>query len=233
VPDVPHHITQRGNNKQDIFFVEEDKYVYLELLKAQSAKYGFQVEGYCLMTNHVHVIGTPRTENSLAKALGRTHFLYAQYVNRMHNRSGHLWQNRFYSCAMDEEYFHKALCYMELNPVRAAMVEHAWEYPWSSARVHCDDGSDNDLLHLEAWRDNMPGDTWRELLEAFRDDSEAAARIHLHTGTGRPLGSDSFLSHLECLLGRRVRPLPVGRPFGWRKKKQPITEMEDISRCPQ
>lgn len=220
VPDVPHHVTQRGNNKQDVFFVDEDKHVYLELLHAQSVRYGFRIEGYCLMTNHVHVIGTPASEDSLAKALGRTHFLYTQYVNRMHGRSGHLWQNRFYSCAMDEEHRLKALCYAELNPVRAGLAAHAWEYPWSSAQAHCGDTPENDLLQLDEWRETMPDDTWRELLVMFQDDSEAAAKIHLHTGTGRPLGSDSFLSQLECLLGRRVRPLPAGRPFGWRKKKE-------------
>jgi len=196
VPEIPHHVTQRGNNKQDVFFVDDDKRVYLELLHAQSERYGFRIYGYCLMTNHVHVIGTPASEDSLAKALGRTHFLYTQYVNRMHGRSGHLWQNRFYSCAMDEEHSLKALCYVELNPVRAGMAAHAWEYPWSSARAHC-------------------GDT---------PDSEAAAKVQLHTSTGRPLGSDSFLSHIECLLGRRVRPLPVGRPLGWRKKARTLKQ---------
>jgi len=218
IPDVPHHVTQRGNNKQDVFFVDDDKRVYLELLHAQSERYGFRIDGYCLMTNHVHVIGTPASEDSLAKALGRTHFLYTQYVNRMHDRSGHLWQNRFYSCAMDEEHSLNALCYVELNPVRAGMAAHAWEYPWSSARAHCGDTPESELLRIDEWRETMPANTWRELLDAFQDDSEAAAKVHLHTSTGRPLGSDSFLSHVECLLGRRVRPLPVGRPLGWRKK---------------
>ena len=220
VPEVPHHVTQRGNNRQDVFFVDDDKRVYLELLHAQSERFGLRLEGYCLMTNHVHVIGTPATEESLAKAFGRTHFLYTQYMNRMHDRSGHLWQNRFYSCAMDEEHCLKALCYVELNPVRAGMAAHAWEYPWSSARAHCGDTPERDLLRLEEGRETMPADTWREQLEAFQDDFEAAAKVQLHTSTGRPLGSDSFLSHLECLLGRRVRPLPVGRPLGWRKRKE-------------
>ncbi len=110
VPEVPHHITQRGNNKQDVFFVDDDRYIYLELLGMQGAKYGLHIAGYCLMTNHVHVIGTPAPEDALAKTLGRTHFLYTQYINCMHHRSGHLWQNRVYSCAMEDDYFLKALC---------------------------------------------------------------------------------------------------------------------------
>jgi len=215
VPGYPHHIKQRGNNKQAIFFVEDDRYVYLELLGAQGAKYGLRIDGYCLMTNHVHVIGTPAGEASLAKTLGRTHFLYAQYINRMHHRSGHLWQNRFYSCAMNDDYFLKALCYVELNPVRTGLADHAW----SSAQAHCGDAPRNALFHLDDWRDRMPGETWREVLESFRGDGEAAGQIYRHTNTGRPLGSDSFLSRLEVVLGRRVRPLPIGRPKGWRKKK--------------
>ncbi|HOC70979.1 MAG TPA: hypothetical protein PKO23_19425 [Candidatus Hydrogenedentes bacterium] len=116
-------------------------------------------------------------------------FLYTKYVNRMHHRSGHLWQNRFYSCAMDDAYYLKALCYLERNPVWARLADHAWDYAWSSARAHC------------------------------VDDAEKAGRIYRHTTIGRPLGSDSFLSRLESVLGRRARTLPVGWPKGWRKKK--------------
>ena len=92
VPRAWHHVTQRGNNKQDVFFVEDDRRVYLELLRQQGARYGFRVEGFCLMTNHVHLIGVPEREESarelarVAKAVGRTHFLYTQYVNRMGGR---------------------------------------------------------------------------------------------------------------------------------------------------
>ena len=123
IADVAHHITQRGNNRQDVFFVDEDRQVYLDLLQVQCQRYGFTATGYCLMTNHVHLIGTPAREASLAKAIGRTHFLYIQYINRLHRRSGHLWQNRFYSCPMDAAHALQALCYVELNPVRAGMLK--------------------------------------------------------------------------------------------------------------
>ena len=102
VPGWAHHITQRGNNRQDVFFVDDDRRVYLEMLQEQAGKYGLELSGYCLMSNHVHLIATPHTEDALAKAIGRTHFRYTQYVNRLHKRSGHLWQGRFYSCALDE-----------------------------------------------------------------------------------------------------------------------------------
>ncbi len=92
VPGVPHHLTQRGNNRQDVFFTDEDRRFYLETLKQHSERFGVEVCGYCLMTNHVHLVVTPAAEDSLAKAIGRTHFQYSQYINRFHGRSGHLWQ---------------------------------------------------------------------------------------------------------------------------------------------
>jgi putative transposase len=91
IPGTSHHVTQRGNNKQDVFFVEDDERVYLELLREQSRRLGFRVDGYCLMVNHVHIVGVPTEENSLTKAVGRTHFLYTQYINRVHGRRGHPW----------------------------------------------------------------------------------------------------------------------------------------------
>ncbi len=100
IPGCPHHITQRGNNRQDVFFVDEDRDAYLRMLGEQAERFGVRVEAYCLMSNHVHLVATPRHADSLAKAIGRTHWLYTQYVNRLHGRSGHLWQNRFFSCAL-------------------------------------------------------------------------------------------------------------------------------------
>ena len=87
VAGQPHHVTQRGSNRQDVFFVGDDRRVYLELLRDHAQRFGFSVLGYCLMTNHVHVVGTPERGDSLAKAIGRTNFRYAQYVNRLQGRS--------------------------------------------------------------------------------------------------------------------------------------------------
>jgi len=210
-PGVPHHITQRGNNRQDVFFVEDDRYVYLALLKKQALKYGLWVEGYCLMSNHIHVVGVPAREESLAKTLGRTHMLYTQYLNKMHHRSGHLWQNRFYSCAMDEEHRFNALAYVERNPVRAGLVGEAWDYAWSSAAVHCCQTVGDGLIDVAAWRAGLGASNWREVLSIEMED-EAIQALRRSTHTGRPLGSDSFLSNVEYFLGRRVRALPVGRP---------------------
>ncbi len=206
-----HHITQRGNNRQDVFSADEDRQVYLELLQEQAQKYSLEVLAYCLMTNHVHLVAIPHEEESLAQAIGRTHFRYTQYINRFHRRSGHLWQGRFYSCALDGRHLWPTLKYVELNPVRAKVCRRAWQYPWSSAALHTDEKAQSELLNLPRWYKQVSAEEWRKELAEGLTDGEVA-QIRLRTHTGRPLGSDSFVSKLETLLGRRVRPLPVGRP---------------------
>jgi len=241
VPGCPHHITQRGNNRQDVFFVADDYRLYLAILGQEANRYGLELHAWCLMTNHVHLIATPTSEASLAKAVGRTHWLYTQSINRLHGRSGHLWQNRFDSCPLDDKHFWAAMAYVERNPVRAKLHRKAWLYPWSSAAAHCGQpppaktgtatplavpafaNSDADkeprssaadptgLLDLREWGTLWTGQQWEAEL-THDDDAEFVHRLSSQTHRGRPLGSDSFLSKVEKLLGRRVRPLPVGRP---------------------
>lgn len=214
----PHHVTQRGNNGQDVFFVDDDRRVYLELLQAHSERYGFALLGYCLMGNHIHLVGTPAGEDSLARAIGRTHFRYSQYINRMHQRSGHLWQNRFFSCALDQVHLWRALCYVERNPVRAKMVRVAWRYAWSSASAHVLGTDRTGLLDISAWLKMWRPEKWKAEL-CLPENESAVSAIRLSTHRGRPLASDGFLSKLELRLGRRLRPLPVGRP----KKRKRLT----------
>lgn len=211
-----HHITQRGNNRQDVFFVDDDRRVYLDLLKQQADKYGLDVNGYCLMSNHIHLIAIPHTDEALAQAVGRTHFRYTQYINRFHRRTGHLWQGRFYSCALDERHYWLAMKYIELNPLRARLCRKPWRYAWSSAAMHVDAGAESDVLDLVRWYDTISAAQWRKELTVALSESDMG-QLRSRTHTGRPLGSDRFLSRLEKLLGRRVRPLPVGRP---KKKKR-------------
>jgi putative transposase len=122
VEGVPHHVTQRGNNRQDIFLADEDRHFYLKTLREKSEQFGLTITGYCLMTNRIHLIAVPRHPDSLAKALGQTHWRYAMRFNRLHRRSGHLWQNRFYSCPLGPSHLATALAYVDLNPVRARLV---------------------------------------------------------------------------------------------------------------
>lgn len=215
IPGYPHHVTQRGNNRQDVFFTDDDRRLYLSLLQEHAEAYGLGLLGYCLMTNHVHLIATPRDPHSLAKALGRTHHRYTQYINRLHGRSGHLWQNRFYSCALDELHLWRALAYVERNPVRAGWVRRAWTYAWSSAAAHTGKAAAPPWLDMGLWTQTWQPAGWEQILRD-REDEAMLGRIRLNTHRGRPLATDRVLAKLEHLLGRRLRSLPVGRP----KKRQ-------------
>jgi putative transposase len=207
-----HHVVQRGNNHEDVFFVDADREVYLEYLRDAGERFGLKVEGYCLMTNHVHLVVTPQQETSLAGALKRANQLYAQYVNHLHGRSGHLWQDRFFSCPLDLAHFWRALAYVERNPVRAHLCRKAWRWRWSSAAAHCGGEDPSGLLDMASWKHDMDVTQWRQDLERFEDDRWVTS-LRLSTSRGRPLGSDAFVAKLETLLGRRLRPLPRGRPY--------------------
>jgi putative transposase len=171
------------------------------------------------MPNHVHVIASPRTEDALAKSVGRTHFRYTQYINRLHGRSGHLWQARFHSCPLDDAHAWTALRYVERNPVRAGMVRRPWRYPWSSATLHVGMTRGGGPVPLKQWQGVATPDDWRHELCA-EDDQSSISALRASTCTGRPLGTDSFLSKVEALVGRRLRALPVGRPRGRKKRPQ-------------
>jgi putative transposase len=216
IPGCPHHVVQRGNNREDVFFVGDDHMEYLRLLKEQSLKFGLRIDAYCLMSNHVHLVATPRSEDSLAKAVGRTNLYYTRYMNRLHNRSGHLWQNRFFSCSLDDEHFWNAMIYIERNPVRAGMVSRAWHYTGSSAGAHISGRDTLGVLDMTTWRMRFPqGLDWRKSLSHPQDDIvESSIRKYVYRGC--PLGGDSFIAKLEAQLGKRLRAATPGRP----KKQQ-------------
>ena len=153
VPGVAHHCTQRGTDKRKVFFTDADRGVYLELLKEHSAEAGLRMLAYCLMPNHVHLVAVPERLDSLGVVFRRVHGRYAQYLNVRRGRSGHLWQNRFFSCALDGDHLSAALRYVERNPVRAGLVAEAESYIWSSARAHLT-GNRNALLDREFWEES-------------------------------------------------------------------------------
>lgn len=225
IPHVPHHVTQRGNNRQDVFFVDDDRRAYLEVLRGQSERFGLRLVGYCLMANHYHLIGIPERADSFAKAVGRTHWLYTEHVSRLHARSGHLWQNRFHSCPLDHAHLWAAMCYVERNPIRARMVRRAWRYAWSSARAHVRGEDAAGLIDTVFWRQIAGAAEWTEALSRPEDES-LSGMIRLRTRTDRPLGSDSFMSKVESLVGRCLRPLPAGRPRASSKGKPKARRQE-------
>lgn len=211
IPGEPHHITQRGNNKQNVFLSNRDRTAYLRFLKEESNRHGLHIVGFCLMSNHIHIIGIPSEAESLQKAIGRTHFRYTQIFNRLHNRSGHLWQNRYFSCAMDETHFMYTLRYVEQNPVRAGLEKRPWDYPWSSAKAHIGETSPSGLLDLSWWKSIQGSVEWKQILMEGLPENVPTTLMR-NTQTGRPLGSESFIHQVETKLNRRVRPLPGGRP---------------------
>ena len=126
IPGCAHHLTQRGNNRQPVFFVDDDRRVYLELLAEEPQRSEPTVAGYCLMTNHIHLVVTPSGQDSPAKAIGSTHLKYTRYINGLHGRCGHLWQDRFFSWAPDEGRYWEGMRYVERNAARAGLVRKPW-----------------------------------------------------------------------------------------------------------
>jgi putative transposase len=207
VPGFPHHVTQRGNRRSDVFESDDDRQAYLRFLRQYADRHGLAVWAYCLMTNHVHLVVVPEREDSLAKALRDTHTVYAMRFNARTRLGGHLWQGRFYSCPMDESHLWAALRYVERNPVRAGLVARAEDYRWSSAPAHCQNAGDP-VLSKEFPPPGVIAD-WAQWLET--EDDEHVDRIRMCTRVGRPCGAAPFATRLEALLNRSLQPKPRGR----------------------
>ncbi len=207
VPGVPHHVTQRGVRRNDVFFNEADYELYISLLSEFCHKSGTEIWAYCLMSNHVHLVMVPSTEDGLRGSLGEAHRRYTRHINQREQCRGHLWQERFHSFPMDEHYLLSAVRYVELNPVHAYMVNQPKDYVWSSARAHLA-GEDDKLVKVSPMLDRVAN--WQAYLESDLDDATIDA-LRMHTKTGRPLGDDSFVDMLELKLGKILRPLKQGR----------------------
>ena len=218
IPGCPHHVTQRGNYGQQIFFNDWDRKVYLKLLVKYFKTYQVEMVGYNLMSNHVHMILIPTKENSLAKGVGLLHNDFARWQLIQQGMKGHLWQSRFYSTPMDDGHFWKALRYIELNPVRAGMVKNAWEWPWSSARAHVTGIDDTRMLQMDLWRHVFDEKYWKEFLEEGMKVKDEADRIRASSRTGRPLGSTEFIEKIENMTGRKLTRQKRGPKFGSRQK---------------
>ena len=209
IPNCPHHITQRGNNRQPVFFSDQDREIYLTLLKKYTAAYQVEVLGYCLMSNHVHIVASPATASGLSRAIGLTHNDYSRWLHVRRSECGHLWQARFYSCPIESRYLSAVLAYVERNPVRAAMVTHAEQWSWSSAQAHL--APSDSWLTLSPWSESWTPTLWRTALDYGLAEAELQSRIAEVTSTGRPLADRSFIKKLEeqhgkCLHKQRPGP---------------------------
>ncbi len=215
-PGVPHHVTQRGNRGQPVFFCDEDYRTYKELLAEGCAAAKVDILAYCLMPNHVHLILVPKDEDGLRAALGEAHRRYTRHVNIREGWRGYLWQGRFASFPMDEAHLMACARYVELNPVRAKLVRRARDWRWSSARAHLS-GKGDGVVKVEPLLRRVTD--WRAFLGEGLDEGALKA-IRAAARTGRPLGAAAFVKRLERRLGRalaRRKPGPKnGQDESWR-----------------
>ena len=203
LPGIPHHVTQRGNRRERTFFEDGDYALYLDLLAQAAERAGVEIWSYCLMPNHVHIIAVPRDADGLSRTFRHVHRHYSGYVNARMRVTGHLWQGRFGSVAMDEAHLVSAFRYVALNPVRAGLVKRADEWDWSSARAHLD-GCDNHVVKVAPLIERV-GDFRSFLAEEF-DEAFAYAALRKAEMLGRPIGSRAWLADMEQRSGLALIP---------------------------
>ena len=203
LPGIPHHVTQRGNGRQQTFFSDDDYAAYRDLLVEHCAAHGVSVWSWVLMPNHVHLILVPEHEDALRAALSKVHRAYAGRIHAREKRTGHFWQGRFGCVAMDETHLQAALRYVALNPVRARLVRRAQDWRWSSARALLDPVRGDGITDVAPVLDRVPD--FAGMLAAGEDEDMSVA-LRRSESTGRPLGSSAFLDRVEEVLGRNPRP---------------------------
>ena len=217
LPDIPVHVVQRGRSRNPVFFDDEDYTAYLAWLSEASARYGCAVHAYVLMTNHVHILVTPADEHGLSQMMQYLGLRYVPYINHRYATSGSIWEGRFKASLIDsDDYLLACMRYIELNPVRANMVERAEDYRWSSYKNNALGQGEEWLQDHELYRAlartkdrrlqaylalfdaNFCGDTHSDIDKAWR--------------TGTPLGGERFKAKIEKVLQRQVGQNRRGRP---------------------
>ena len=206
IPGLAHHVTQRGNRRQPVFFEDGDYRLYLRLVGEAARRSGTAVWAYCLMPNHVHFILAPTREDGLRATFAEAHRRYTSLINARFQWTGHLWQGRFSSSVMDEGHLMAALRYVALNPVRAGLVETAAAWPWSSAGAHVAGRSDGLVEIAEVL--GRTGDFAAFLGEEA--DPAAVANLRRAYSTGRPVGASDWIAKLEAEVGRALAPRKRG-----------------------
>ena len=203
VPGVAHHVTQRGNGRQQTFFCDADYAAYRSLLAAHCAAHGVAVWSWVLMPNHVHLILVPDHVDALRGALSKVHRSYAGRINARERRTGHFWQGRFGCVAMDEPHLLAALRYVALNPVRARLAQRAEDWRWSSVHALLDPARGDGITETEPVISRVPD--FAALLRSG-EDAELSSALRRSETIGRPLGSSQFLDRVETILGRNPKP---------------------------
>lgn len=218
LPGVPAHVMQRGHNRNPIFFSENDYREYLKFVKQSAEQFECQVHSYVLMTNHVHLLLTPSTDKSISQffqSLGR---LYVSYINKTYQRSGTLWEGRHKGNIIDtQNYFLTCMQYIELNPVRAGMVDLPDEYPWSSYLANAK-GVSNAILvpheeYLSLAKKTVDRQKYYQRLFESKIDEQRLTDFRDSIQSGTALGSNIFIDKIETMLKRKVGYMRQGRPL--------------------
>lgn len=216
LPNVPQHVVQRGNNRQVTFISHQDYIVYLDKLKEYAKKYRVAIHSYVLMTNHVHLLMTPETQTGISQLMQSLGRYYVRYINKTYNRTGTLWEGRYKSTLVDSEsYFLLVSRYIELNPVRADMVAHPAEYPWSSYQSNAL-YKEIKLLTEHSCYEELGKDSasrreaYRLLFNSHIPDLKLT-EIRDATNKAWVLGNNIFKEQIEQQTGRRSSPEKRGR----------------------
>jgi putative transposase len=213
IPQVAHHVTQRGNRKLPVFFNDEDRLAYLKLVANACSANGARCLAWCLMDNHVHLILVPQAEDGLRSTLAEAHRRYTRRINFREGWRGHLFQARFASYPMDDAHMMAAVRYVENNPVAAGMAARAGDWPWSSARSHLDGTrtANDPLTDVATLGQHVPN--WHAMLEVgleAMDETATIAEIEARTRTGRPLASPEWIAAAERTINRKLGPAKRG-----------------------
>ena len=217
IADQPLHVIQRGNDRQAVFFSDDDFAAYRDWLIAAARDNGLVVHAYVLMTNHVHLLVVPQAADSLPRTMQSLGRRYVRRINMLYRRTGTLWEGRYRAAPIDtEEYFVACCRYIELNPVRARMVEHPRRYRWSSYRAHGEGKDDELAAYHPVWR--RLGRSREERQERYRAlirealDQDFVEALRAATNGGWALGGERFRQQIAKASHRRATPLPKGRP---------------------
>ncbi len=217
IPGLPAHVVQRGNNRQAIFFEQDDYLVYLSFIAEAIDRYGCNLHAYVLMTNHVHLLMTPLNDGAISRSLQSTGRHYVPYINNKLGRTGTLWEGRFKASIIDSDnYLLACYRYIEMNPVRAGMVTQPGSYRWSSHA--CNAFAREDCLVTPHAKYSSLGTTATERAQKYRrffdeqGDERGQEEIRLHTQSGTPLGNQRFRDEIEASLRVRAGQVSRGRP---------------------
>ncbi|HYJ19222.1 MAG TPA: transposase [Burkholderiales bacterium] len=211
------HVIQRGNNRIPIFSANHDYLFFLDCLQQASTEHGLVIHAYVLMSNHVHILASPQHEASLPKTFQSVGRRYVQHFNHAYKRTGTLWEGRYRATLIDSEhYLLTCMLYIELNPVRAGMVDHPADYPWSSYQSNATQVRNTLVtpheLYLRLGQSiEERNDAYKQLFHAQLSDSDVDA-IRDATQKAWVLGSDPFRNRIEARADRRATPLSRGRP---------------------